>query len=132
MSIKDSYLIFNLLLFSIMIMNILFTIFLFNSKAAKKSEENKHISRILIILTEMPVFYIFFKMANLVDSEVIFPVVVSVFILNFTSKGFYRLYKLHKIDKDLSFLFGLLLVYFLIVFIIIFIDYKRMFDLFLI
>ena len=129
---SNSYLVFNLLLFSIMIMSLVFTIIIWNSKAAKKSEEKKQICGILIILSEMPVFYIFIKFANLVNSKIAFPLVLFVFILSFGGKGLYRLYKLYKIDKDLTFLFGLLIAYFLIVFSIIFIDYKKMFDLFLI
>lgn len=132
MTIKNSYLIFNFLLFTIIIMSLLFTIFLFNSKAAKKDEKNRHISKILRILIEMPVFYIFIKWANLTDSKYSFTIVISTFVLNFTSRGLYKLYKLYKIDKDLSILFGLVIIYFLIIFSIIFIDYKKMFDLFLI
>lgn len=132
MSISNRHLVFNLLSFSIMIMSLVFTTIIWNSKAAKKSEEKKQIGRILIILSEMPVFYIFIKFTNFVNSKIAFPFVLFMFILNFGGKGLYRLYKLYKTDKDLTFLFGLLVVYFLIVFCIIFIDYKKMFDLFLI
>jgi hypothetical protein len=75
--------------------------------------------------------YVFIKYANLVDSKIAFPLVLFMFILSFGGKGSYLLYKLYIADKDIAYLFGVLLVYFLIVFSIIFIDYKRMFDLFL-
>lgn len=130
--LNERALVFNLLLLLLICVYFIFIRALKESKFSKENEKRKQISKIIITLGDIPYFYFLFKIVNLTESKIAFPLALLFFFIKLGGVGMYQLYKLYKIDKNAAFFLGILLFYFVTAFTIIAFDYKQLFDLFII